>query len=360
MTESSRFSFPWRTTAAVAGIVVAASIVAGFFLAQDRVETAGPNDATIFTTAPDALPVEKQRQVTVLLAVRDVDGRAVSTVLIGVGGDTGFVSELMLPRSLVLPSVPSVLLKDAGSPTGPASAEQSLETLLGVQVDAALDLDRLGWAGLIDATGTGVDRPQTQSAESFPLVVDRVLSGLPADDQTLGQLLTGLGSMARTNVPNDDVSHLLAVVGEGLRTLDVRRETLPVAYVRAGVDRASIALQDPTAVVVAELFPRALLKPGHAGQRRVVLQRAGATLGAATSTRLDLVSAGFGVLLGQEAAEARATTAVLVPDSSEASLAVGRDVADALGLSPGAVVVDAGERATVDVRIVLGADASAL
>ena len=356
VTDAEDRGFPWRTTAVVAAIVIAASVLSGVLFARDRVETAEPSDASVFTPAPDLLPLEKQRQVTVLMRVRDESGSAVSNVLVGVGGDTGFVALLMLPRDLLLPAVPPVKLVDADDPTG--AAEEPLQTLLGVQVDATMDLDRLGWAGLIDATGSRVDVVQAENPGSFPLVIERTLVGLAADEQQLGQVLTGLGSMARLTVPNEDASHLLAVIGESLRTLDVQREPLPVAYLRAGDARVALTQQAAADEVVARLFPEALLAPGHSGQRRVVLQRSGATLGAATAARLDLVAAGFGVVADRNRTGSSSTSIVWVPDDSAEAMAAGLDAASALGLPQSTVRVDPAPMPTVDVRIALGSDVS--
>ena len=162
-----------------------------------------------------------------------------------------------------------------------------------MQIDVLVDLDRLAWAGLIDATGARVDATAAENPAAFPLVVDRVLKGLPYDEETVGELLTGLGSMARTTVTNEDASYVLAQVGRQLRGLDVRRETLPVTYVRAGSARVAVTDFAAATEVTRELFPLALLEPGQAGTPRVVLQRAGATIGAATAARLSLVGRGL-------------------------------------------------------------------
>ncbi len=358
MSEHSHRTFPWRTTAIVAGVVIVATAVAGLLLSRDRMQTAAPEDASVFTPAPQLLPLEKQRQVTLLVVVRDAERSAVSTVLLGMGGDTGFVSELLLPRDLLLPTVPAMRLEQASDPTGSTTAEQPLETLLGVQVDAVVDLDRLAWSGLIDATGSGVDPDAAENPGSFPLVLDRVLIELPDDEQTIGGLLTGLGSMARTTVTNEDAAYLLGLVGREMRGQDVRRAPLPVTYVRGGSERVALADVSTTTPVVQELFPRALLRPGHAGQPRVVLQRAGAPVGAAVAARADLVSAGFGVIADQPSQQPEGQSSVLVPGGSEVALATGREAARALGLPESAVRVDPAAEAVVDVRVVLGPEAT--
>jgi hypothetical protein len=358
VSEHAHRPFPWRITAFIAGVVLLATGVAGVLLSRDRMQSATPDDATIFTPAPQLLPLDKQRQVTMLLTVRDDQRSAVSTVLIGMGGDTGFVSELLLPRDLLLPTVPPIRLARVTDPTGSTTAEEPLETLLGVQIDAVIDLDRLAWSGLIDATGSRVDLTAAESPGSFPLVLDRVLVGLPDDEQSIGGLLTGLGSMARTTVTNEDAGYLLGLLGQKLRDTEVRREALPVTYVRGGSRRVAVAELATTTAVTRELFPRALLQPGHAGQPRVVLQRAGASLGATVAVRADLAAAGFGVIADQQDLPASGATAVLVPDDSEAAIVTGRDVARGLGLPESSVQVDPAADAIVDVRVVLGSDAT--
>jgi hypothetical protein len=358
VTDAPPHRFPWRVTALVVLIVAAASVVAGLLLARDRVGSAQPPPVqpTPSVAAPSALPLEEQRQVTLLLTVRDDERLAVSSILIGVGGGTDVVSELLLPRDLLLPTSPPMRLADVDDPTGPRTAEQPLETLLGVQVDATVDLDRLAWAGLIDATGSRVDAAAAEQPGSFALVLDRVLKGLPYDEQTVGELLTGLGSMARLTVTNEDASLLLSLIGRGLRGDGVRREVLPVTYVRAGPARAAVTDLGAADAMVRDLFPEALLRPGHSGATRVVVQRAGATLGAQTVARIALAGAGFGVVADAAAQEPVTATSILVPEDTEAARARGTDVAVALGLDPSAVSVDPAPEATVDVRVRLGAD----
>jgi hypothetical protein len=347
--------FPWRITALVAVIVLVGSVVAGLVLSRDQVTTTEPPGRPSATPSGTATAlVDQQRQLTLLLIVRDDDRSAVSSLLVGAGGNAETVSELLLPRDLLLPTVPPRRLSAIDDPTGAQSAEEPLETLLGVQVDAILDLDRLAWAGLIDATGSRVDVDAAEEPGSFGLVVDRVLKGLPYEPETVGELLTGLGSMARTTVTNEEVSALLARTGRDLRARDVVRRTLPVTYVRAGPERAAVADIGQVEPLMRELFPEALLEPGHPGQVRVVLQPAGATLGAVTATRRTLQSAGLGVVTDPVEQELAPSTVILVPDGSEAARAAGVRVADALGLPETAVLVDAG--GTVDVRVLLGPD----
>jgi hypothetical protein len=90
---------------------------------------------------------------------------------------------------------------------------------------------------------------------------------------------------------------------------------------------------------------------------RVVLQRAGATLGALTAARVDLAAAGFGVIVDPTDLELAASTVILVPRASDEARSRGLDVAEELGLPASTVVVDESPTAVVDVRVVLGPDA---
>jgi hypothetical protein len=248
-------------------------------------------------------------------------------------------------------------LPSCNGPRGPVSAQGPLQVLLGVQIDAAIELDRLAWAGLIDSGAALPDPERGEDASSFALVLDKVLSSLPPDEETIGQLLTSLGSMAPTSVTNEDASHLLAVIRAGLTEQSVKREVLPTTFIRGGAEPVSVIRQPEAAATVEALFPRAPLEPGHAGPTRVVLEPAGATVGATTTARAALGNASYGVVLGQLAGS-RPTSVVYVPVDTPRAVQQGQDVAAILGLPPTSVVVDTAPGPTVDVRVTLGADYS--
>lgn len=358
-------TFPWRVTAIVVLVVVVASVAAGLLLMRDRVgsPTPTPEPSAVPTAAPTvpatpALPFDSDRQLTLLLTVRDDDRQAVSTVLLATRGRTDAVSELMLPRDLLLPTAPPLRLKDATDPTGSQTAAEPLQTLLGVRVDAILDLDRLAWSGLIDATGVDDSTVQPNQGMAFGALLDRVLARLPEDPSPVGELLTGLGSMARTNITNEDMSALLALIGQDVRSGAPVREVLPAVAMRAGDERAAVTRYEPSAEVVSALFPEAGLETGHRGPPRVVLQRAGATLGVALDAAAVLTGGGIGVVQDPAEQESTATTVIVVPDASPKARSVGAQIADLLGVPASAVRVDSEPGGVVDARVVLGRDAT--
>lgn len=356
MTDEHAYPFPWRLMAAVAAVVIAATVMAGLIVARNRVAVQVPTEASVFAPAPDLLPVEERRQVTLLIQVRDEDGGTVSNALLAAGGGTGFVAELILPRDLLLPTVPPVRLEAVSGPAGPVGAQGPLEALLGVQIDATLALDRLAWVGLLDSLGGAVDPSRALVPSSFPLMLGRIVASLPRERDALGQLLTSLGSMAQTSVTNDDAAYVLSVLVAGMASQPTRREVLAATHVRAGDEAVAVARQPDADAAVRRLFPKALLQPGHAGPLRVVVERGGATLGAAASARLALAESGYGAVLWSALPGPAATTEVLVPDPSTQAAARGREVAAALGLPLAAVAVSGSPDPTVDVRVVLGAD----
>jgi hypothetical protein len=346
--DEHAYPFPWRLMAVVAAVVVAATAMIGVVISRTSVE-----QVTLLPEAtPTARPTEASRQLTLLLQVRDAGGEAASTVLLGFGGGTQALVQLLLPRDLLLPTVPPVAVRDVDTPIGQVTAQDAVQVLLGVTVDAVLDMDRLAWSGLIDGLGGSVDNPYALDPGSFSLAVTRVLARLPRDERYLNQLLTSLGSMARLSVPNEEAARLLALVGYTARTQDVRSEVLPVRSFRVGPSTVAVARQPEADAVVRDLFPGALLQPGHAGVPRVVLDRGGASAPGVYDARLALDAAGFGVASSQSPVRSVPRTEVLVPGADPEALALGQRAAEALGLDPATVVVD--PTADVDVRIVLG------
>ncbi len=359
MTGPGHHPFPWRVTGVVALIVVAAAVVSAVLLGQNRVGSGSPAPVAASATAQPR-PVgrlDTTSQVTVLFTVRDVERSAVSTVLIGVDPSSGAVVELMLPRDLLLPTNPPTRLEQAEDPTLSRTADEPLETLLGVRIDGLVDLDRLAWNGLIDGTGSRVDPVAAQNPGAFGLVLDDVLASLPYEPQIVGELLTGLGSMARSSVTNEDASAILALIGRGVRKREVTRAALPVTYLRSGEARVAVADVAATEALVRELFPESLLEPGHDGQLRVILEPAGSTVGSTTWARRVLADAGLGVVVAQPATDAVDRTRVLTADTSPAARSAGEEVAAVLGLPESSIVVDDAPDSTVDVRVLLGPDA---
>lgn len=346
--------YPWRLMAAVAAIVFVITIGAGLIIGRPAGLPAVPSVVASSAAPVTALPDGQQQQATILLQVRGGDRRVAASVLLGFGGTTPRVSALIIPTTLVLPTYPAKQLADVDGPSGPIGAREPLSALLGVRIDETIELDRLAWAGLIDAIGPSDLRDM--SAEDVVGRLSPVLSRLPASRQAVGQLLTSLGSMARTTLPNETTGRLVVALGDRVRQQGMRVATLPVTVVKAGAPTA--ALIDPFRAnfLVGSEFPQAQLAPGHPGNTRVVLARGAATLGTFLAVQQRLDAAGFAVVASDEPPRNWDSTQVRVAGSGSVELSRGRAVAAALGLPASAVMVELSALAPVDVSVILGHD----
>ena len=345
--------FPWRLMGLLAAAVIVVTVGAGLLLARSPGTPPAPPMGTATPSSTVTLPVPDGReQNTILLQVRGRDRRVESSILLGFGGDSSVVSALVIPTTLQLPTQPPVTIAGVDGPSGPVGAQQPLGTLLGVRIDETVEMDRLAWAGLIDAIGTSTLRGM--EGRDVPGALEPVLGALPADRERVGQLLTSLGSMARTSMPNETTSRLLAALGDRVRHQGLRVQILPVSVVRAG--GAPVSLLDPSAarLVIHQALAGAELQPGHAGPVRVIVERGGATTGAFLAVQRRLASAGYAVVPGSAPATSDPLTRVMAAGDSVAGRSRAIAVADALGLPPSAVQADVSPTAEVDVRVVLG------
>jgi len=346
--------YPWRLMGAVAAIVFVITIGAGLIIGRPSSLPSVPSVVASPNLADSSLPGPEHRQATILLQVRGADRRVAASVLLGFGGTTSRVSALIIPTTVVLPTFPAKLLADVDGPSGPVGAREPLSALLGVRIDETIELDRLAWAGLIDAIG--VEDLRGMSANDVVGNLRPVLSRLPASRQAVGQLLTSLGSMARTTLPNETTGRLVVALGDRVRQQGMRVDTLPVTVVKAGAPTATLVEPFRAAFLLGSQFPQAQLAPGHPGATRVVIARGAVTLGTFVAIQQQLDRAGFAVVAADEPPRTWGASVIEVAGGSPEALARGRAVAAALGLPAGAVVVDMSALASVDVRVRLGSD----
>ena len=364
MTPPPASGFPWRRTGVVALVVIVVIVGAGLLLAR----TPGtPPAPAIVVDSPTAAPLPSEvgsadatgdtaadpdAPSTVLLQVRGRDRTVQSSILLAFGGNSPIVSATVIPTTLLLPTQPVIALSDVDGPSGPVGAREPLGTLLGVRIDETIELDRLAWAGLIDALGNPSLRGM--EARDVPGALEPVLAALPVDRERVGQLLTSLGSMARTTLPNESTSRLLTALGDRVRRQGLQVSVLPVTVVKAG--GSPVSMVDPVAArdLIARDLPGAMLQPGHPGPVRVVVERGAATLGAFLAVQRRLATAGYAVLAGSAPADDAARSRVVAAGDSVAVRARANALATALGLPVTAVSVDPSPMAEVDLRVVLG------
>lgn len=250
---------------------------------------------------PAPSPTQEQVEGTLLLQVLDSDGYARGNVVLGIEPpDTDPLTVILaVPASLLVPQGDdSVTLGATPSATDTLAGVTAIEEGLGLRVDAGLTLDRLAFAGLVDAVDgvwVELDRPvllpaigeedrqralgpgwvkmdgiaaadyavlripgesESDRIDRFLGILVDVIERMPVTEAPMRQLLTSLGSLAQSTVPTEDLVAFLKAVRSDVDFGRVRTEVLPVQVIRGGARPASVAAPGADALVQA-LFPDA-------------------------------------------------------------------------------------------------------
>lgn len=259
--------------------------------------------------SPDPTPTQDLVEETLFLQVLDADGYARGNVVIGIEppGTDPLTVFLAVPASLlVAEGDDSVTLGTTPQSADTLAGVTAIEEGLGLRVDAGLQLDRLAFAGLVDAVDgvwIELDRPillpaigeegrlrvlgpgwvkmdgiaaadyavmripgesEEDRIARFLGLLQGAIERMPRTENQMRQLLTSLGSLAQSTVPTDDLVPFLMSVRSDVGSERVRTEVLPVEIIRGGARPASIAAPDAEALVQA-LFPDARITRDEAG-----------------------------------------------------------------------------------------------
>ena len=257
---------------------------------------------------PAPTPTDLQVEETLFLQVLDADGYARGNVVIGIEppATDPLTVFLAVPASLlVAQGDDSVTLGTTPQSADTLAGVTAIEDSLGLRVDAGLSLDRLAFAGLVDAVdGVWVEltRPillpaigeetrlrvlgpgwvkmdgiaaadyavlripgesETDRIDRFLGVLQDTIERMPRTNDQMRQLLTSLGSLAQSTVPTEELVPFLKSVRSDVDFGDVRTEILPVEIIRGGARPAAVAAPDADALVQA-LFPDARLSADDA------------------------------------------------------------------------------------------------
>ncbi|MFM1966353.1 MAG: hypothetical protein RL134_2078 [Actinomycetota bacterium] len=257
---------------------------------------------------PNPSPTEQQVERTLLLQVLDADGYAMGNVVLGIEPPETepLTVFLAVPASLLVPQGDdSVTLGVTPASADTLAGVTAIEEGLGLRVDAGLTLDRLAFAGLVDAVDgvwVELDRPvllpaigeeerrrvlgpgwvkmdgiaaadyavlrvpgesETDRIDRFLGILEDVIERMPATDEQMRQLLTSLGSLAQSTVPTEDLVSFLMRVRSDVDFGRLRTEVLPVEIIRGGVRPASLTGPGADALVQA-LFPDARITSAEA------------------------------------------------------------------------------------------------
>lgn len=335
-------------------------------------------------------PVRTQR--TLLFQVKAADGTAISSALLADDPKTGN-GAIILIQPQVLANVPGIGSGEFGRALltgGVNGSRNALSDLMGVIIDGSWVVDGTTFARLVDWVGgvnvnvdvvvqkgrtillnPGQQRLDGASALTFATylaageqeqvrltrlqaVLDAVITALPKDTTSL---IGSLGRSSVTTQPAAAVAAVLTGLAKDDKADNLQYQSLPVTKV--DIDERQRFRIDPDAdrQLVDNLLAQSI-PPGarKSGNRVLVLNGVG-TPGLADKVRAKLVPAGF-VFVGQRNAQTFgfAHTIVLVPDATEAAVAIGQQVARALGV-PASSVQTTDEIGTIaDVVVIVGAD----
>ena len=259
--------------------------------------------------SPDPTPTQDQVEETLFLQVLDSDGYARGNVVIGIEppATDPLTVFLAVPASLlVAASDDSVTLGTTPQSADTLAAVTAIEESLGLRVDAGLQLDRLAFAGLVDAVDgvwIELDRPillpaigeegrvrvlgpgwvkmdgiaaadyavlripgesEDDRIARFLGLLQEVIERMPVTEDQMRQLLTSLGSLAQSTVPTEELVPFLMSMRSDVDFGHVRTEVLPVEIIRGGARPASIAGPGADALVQA-LFPDARVRDDESG-----------------------------------------------------------------------------------------------
>ncbi len=329
----------------------------------------------------------------IVVHLHDTKGGGTSTALLVNNATTGQGATVLLPNSLAVSD-------DEGSATtlgksvdddGSTGTRESIDTVLGTEVEGTWRLDTPFLNNLVELVGTidvdtdaDVPDPKAKKGEA-PLVKkgeQQTLSGqmavayatyrAPGEDESaqlarFGQVMRGilrklssdpqgatttvesLAQILDPSLKEKDLGTFLAKLAERAKGGDYKTTLLPV--------RSDGTLSEKAGdTVVKEVLGGAVKAPEQGAALRVGVQNASGSKGAAQDARVSLVNGGYAFVDAGTGAAARPTSQITYAD--EADKAQATEVAKTLGL-PTSVVRKGRTAPNADVSVVLGQDYTA-
>jgi len=349
---------------------------------------------------PEPIGEVAQAQPTLQLsAVADPGGdeAAVRIAVLAQDRLDGEGTALLLPTATVVdvPGHGTFPLGEAHALGGAPLTAVTVANLLGIRIDASATISTSGWAALLDTLG-GVEvtvrtqlvdldgrvrfEPGAQvldgerAAEYLTLTAEgeAELDALPRVQQVLGAVLDAVSedptlvdrwlamelADGRAAIETDDPELLQVVLVELALARQADRMTtwtLPVAPLGSGRDAGYRPDADRTNELVADRFAAARSGGEVTGGRDVQILNGNGVPRVGQQVAERLADGGYRVILtGNADRFTYETTRIVLHDSSEAQLAVGRDVQARLGV--GELELAATPGSVVDITIVVGAD----
>ncbi len=350
--------------------------------------------------APSPAPTPVPLQRTLLLQVRG-PADAPNSVVVGVGGARDQVEFVYAPAGLLLdvPASGPTTLSEAAVLPDTRAALAAISALTGVRIDGSFVLDRLAFAGLVDSVNgvpVVVKRPmlinddkgefvmvipegartlsgpeaayyvmylgpyEKESARiaRFSDVLEKVIAALPEDPVRMGQILTSLGSLARSTIPNDALIERLEAARTEVRTGEQRSRDLPVDGIGPSPQRIFTLRLARSAALMRRMLPEAVIPAGDADPIRVIVRTGTPNPDLAARARDALVDTGVDVIADGAASDRGrlpARTVIDVPPGVPQLRDRAAEIGTALGVDP--LIVTRPFAAIADLRVTLGADA---
>ncbi len=349
---------------------------------------------------PTPMPTAFAEQGTLLIQVRNDNDLGAANMVAGVGGGLP-AAQLLVPSRLIVdvPGAGQQTLGQSARLLDRSASQDALSDLLSLRVDGTLSLARLALAGMVDFVGgitVSVDEPITvidddtdqetvvvpagsqlldgTAAATYALawlpdepeaarlarysqVMTATISSLPDDALRIQEMLTSLGGSARTTASTPAVAEFLHALRTSILEGGQQIRVLPTTDIEAGESLAVVRVDLVAAdAVLDSLLPQAVLS-GSESRPRVLVQNGVGTPGLGASARDRLVGAGMVYVNGGNAARfGQEETLVIIPDETQAAIAVGEEVAEALEVPATAVQVAEEGQNVADVVVVLGED----
>ena len=329
-------------------IVILAVVVAGMGAAIWRASSGSPDPnptptllpsptgsgPTAPSTSPSGTPTSGQGQPTLLVQLRDDYLSMVDSVLMGVQGPKSQTSQIYFPADVVvdLSKGQSRILQDTG--TLPLEkAGQMVAAQSGSSVGGTFAMDRLAFAGLVDAVG-GVElniktpvvakdgygnvltivplcqrtldgpsaavyamylapeEPEINRIQRFTAVWNAVLAKLPPQAEKVRAILGSLGALARSTQPVEVVAAFLTQAGDDVRESKLQTGVAPTYPGSLGPLPISWVQPGKMSSQVSALLPWAITSPTSA-QPRVRVHQQGSVFISAEVTKDALVAGGY-------------------------------------------------------------------
>lgn len=349
---------------------------------------------------PSLAPTQFAEQNTLLIQVRNDSSLGANNVVAAAGGSLP-AAQLLVPSRLIVdvPGAGQQTLGQSARLLDRSASEDSLSDLLALRIDGTLSLARLALAGMVDFVGgitIDVDQPITAEDEetgeqevvvasgtqtldgtqaaTYALawlpdepeaarmarasqVLTATISGLPDDALRIQEMLTSLGGSARTTTSTSAVANFLLEMRADILAGGQQVRGLPTSDIAAGGGLALVRVDLPASdAVLDSLMPQALLADAESSPR-VLVQNGVGTPGLGAEARDRLVAADMVYVNGGNAERFGAPkTLVIVADETTESVALGEEVAEALGVPETSVQIAEDGQNVADVVVVLGAD----